>query len=281
MFSLLNKRNKNTIHDLVSRSKYFLEKELFLKGIIHEEVFLKEEYKEVYENLPKVCHENLSCSPFYKLVSDLKSMAEIPKKRNPEFINREDGSVDIDWGILNNIIRTEESSEVFVDSMSIKLNVQDIEKYHIVLHRELKEAQEFIGLYKSSWGYLTQINLKIKSLEDNIEFLKRYNLFKDSLIFSIRLVIEFNFMGSGSVDIEKHYFKVELLNEKTDQNIHLNTKECLKLIELRNWGVFIKKDLINYLEINEDGIHPGKQNHKLFINTEDELDIDISNLDVN
>ena len=73
MISLFKKRNKETLTDGVSRSKYYLEKELLLKGIIYEEKELEAQYKEVEEVVPRSCLVNRINSPFYKLVSDLKS----------------------------------------------------------------------------------------------------------------------------------------------------------------------------------------------------------------
>ena len=63
--------------------------------------------------------------------------------------------------------------------------------------------------------------------------------------------------------------------------LKLHSEDCLKLLKLRNWGKRVKEEIKGYLEMRECGINPGKQNCKMIPIYEDELDINISNLDVN
>jgi hypothetical protein len=199
--------------------------------------------------------------------------------RNPEDFISEEGEVE--WGRVLNVKKTKELNEVFVDSISVNLNFKDIEQYHKILDEELIDVKENLGLYKSSWGYLAELTRRMKQLKSNIEFLKKKTIYEESKTFRVRLVVEFDFFGSGSVDVNRQYFKLESINDLKSLNVKLNSEDCLKLLKLRNWGKRVKEEIKGYLEMRESGINPGKQNHKLIPNYEDELDINISGLDVN
>ena len=121
----------------------------------------------------------------------------------------------------------------------------------------------------------------MKQLKSNIEFLKKKNIYEESITFRVRLVVEFDFFGSGSIDVNRQYFKLESINNLKSLNVKLNSEDCLKLLKLRNWGKRVKEEITGYLEMRESGINLGKQNHKLIPNYEDEWDINISGLDVN
>lgn len=126
-----------------------------------------------------------------------------------------------------------------------------------------------------------ELTRRMKQLMSNIEFLKKKNIYEESKRFRVRLGVEFDFFGSGSVDVNRQYFKLESINNLKSLNVKLNSEDCLKLLKLRNWGKRVKEEIKGYLEMRESGINPGKQNHKLIPNYEDELDINISGLDVN
>ncbi len=279
MCTLFKKKNSRSVTVDISRSKYYIDKELHLKGIIYEEKKLEEEYKENERVLPKVCLVNKTNSPYYDLISDLELTFNKSELRNPEDFISEEGEVE--WGRVLNVKKTKELNEVFVDSISVNLNFKDIELYHKILDEELIDVKENLGLYKSSWGYLAELTRRMKQLKSNIEFLKKKTIYEESKTFRVRLVIEFDFFGSGSVDINRQYFKLESINNLKSLNVKLNSEDCLKLLKLRNWGKRVKEEIKGYLEMRESGINPGKQNHKLIPNYEDELDINISGLDVN
>lgn len=198
---------------------------------------------------------------------------------NPEDFISEEGKVE--WGRVLNVKKTKELNEVFIDSISVNLNYKDIEQYHKILDEELIDVKENLGLYKSSWGYLAELTRRMKQLKSNIAFLKKKNIYEESKTFRVRLVVEFDFFGSGSIDVNRQYFKLESINNLKSLNVKLNSEDCLKLLKLRNWGKRVKEEIKGYLEMREIGINPGKQNHKLIPNYEDELDINISGLDVN
>ena len=279
MCTLFKKKNSRSVTDDISRSKYYIDKELHLKGIIYEEKKLEEEYKENEKVLPKVCLVNKTNSPYYDLISDLELTFNKSELRNPEDFISEEGKVE--WGRVLNVKKTKELNEVFVDSISVNLNFKDIEQYHKILDEELIDVKENLGLYKSSWGYLAELTRRMKQLKSNIEFLKKKTIYEESKTFRVRLVVEFDFFGSGSVDVNRQYFKLESINNLKSLNVKLNSEDCLKLLKLRNWGKRVKEEIKGYLEMRESGISPGKQNHKLIPNYEDELDINISGLDVN
>jgi hypothetical protein len=279
MCTLFKKKNSRSVTIDISRSKYYIDKELHLKGIIYEEKKLEEEYKENEKVLPKVCLVNKTNSPYYDLISDLELTFNKSELRNPEDFISEEGKVE--WGRVLNVKKTKELNEVFVDSISVNLNFKDIEQYHKILDEELIDVKENLGLYKSSWGYLAELTRRMKQLKSNIEFLKKKTIYEESKTFRVRLVVEFDFFGSGSVDVNRQYFKLESINNLKSLNVKLNSEDCLKLLKLRNWGKRVKEEIKGYLEMRESGISPGKQNHKLIPNYEDELDINISGLDVN
>jgi hypothetical protein len=279
MCTLFKKKNSRSVTVDISRSKYYIDKELHLKGIIYEEKKLEEEYKENEKVLPKVCLVNKTNSPYYDLISDLELTFNKSELRNPEDFISEEGKVE--WGRVLNVKKTKELNEVFVDSISVNLNFKDIELYHKILDEELIDVKENLGLYKSSWGYLAELTRRMKQLKSNIEFLKKKTIYEESKTFRVRLVVEFDFFGSGSVDVNRQYFKLESINNLKSLNVKLNSEDCLKLLKLRNWGKRVKEEIKGYLEMRESGINPGKQNHKLIPNYEDELDINISGLDVN
>ena len=279
MCTLFKKKNSRSVTVDISRSKYYIDKELHLKGIIYEEKKLEEEYKENERVLPKVCLVNKTNSPYYDLISDLELTFNKSELRNPEDFISEEGEVE--WGRVLNVKKTKELNEVFVDSISVNLNFKDIELYHKILDEELIDVKENLGLYKSSWGYLAELTRRMKQLKSNIEFLKKKTIYEESKTFRVRLVVEFDFFGSGSVDVNRQYFKLESINNLKSLNVKLNSEDCLKLLKLRNWGKRVKEEIKGYLEMRESGINPGKQNHKLIPNYEDELDINISGLDVN
>jgi len=279
MCTLFKKKNSRSVTVDISRSKYYIDKELHLKGIIYEEKKLEEEYKENEKVLPKVCLVNNTNSPYYDLISDLELTFNKSELRNPEDFISEEGKVE--WGRVLNVKKTKELNEVFVDSISVNLNFKDIEQYHKILDEELIDVKENLGLYKSSWGYLAELTRRMKQLKSNIEFLKKKTIYEESKTFRVRLVVEFDFFGSGSVDVNRQYFKLESINNLKSLNVKLNSEDCLKLLKLRNWGKRVKEEIKGYLEMRESGISPGKQNHKLIPNYEYELDINISGLDVN
>ena len=279
MCTLFKKKNSRSVTVDISRSKYYIDKELHLKGIIYEEKKLEEEYKENEKVLPKVCLVNKTNSPYYDLISDLELTFNKSELRNPEDFISEEGEVE--WGRVLNVKKTKELNEVFVDSISVNLNFKDIELYHKILDEELIDVKENLALYKSSWGYLAELTIRMKQLKSNIEFLKKKTIYEESKTFRVRLVVEFDFFGSGSVDVNRQYFKLESINNLKSLNVKLNSEDCLKLLKLRNWGKRVKEEISGYLEMRESGINPGKQNHKLIPNYEDELDINISGLDVN
>jgi len=279
MCTLFKKKNSRSVTVDISRSKYYIDKELHLKGIIYEEKKLEEEYKENEKVLPKVCLVNNTNSPYYDLISDLELTFNKSELRNPEDFISEEGKVE--WGRVLNVKKTKELNEVFIDSISVNLNFKDIEQYHKILDEELIDVKESLGLYKSSWGYLAELTRRMKQLKSNIEFLKKKTIYEESKTFRVRLVVEFDFFGSGSVDVNRQYFKLESINNLKSLNVKLNSEDCLKLLKLRNWGKRVKEEIKGYLEMRESGISPGKQNHKLIPNYEDELDINISGLDVN
>ena len=279
MFSLFKKKKKNAKIDNVSRSKYYLDKELLLKGIIYEEKKLEKEYIENQKVLPSMCLLNKTFSPYFDLVSDLeKTYDRKDLHRREDYVDK-DGNVS--WGRLLNVKKTKDLNEVFVDSMSINLNIEDLEQYQKILKEELVEVNKNLGLYKSSWGYLNELTLRSKKVDSNIKFLKKNKLFVKSQSLKIDLVVEFDFFGSGSIDVYRQYFKVEEIDRLKSLNLELNSEDCLRLVQLRSWGNIVKEEIKDYLKLRASGIDLGKQNHKIMRTPEDELAIDISNLDVN
>ena len=279
MISLFKKRNKETLTDGVSRSKYYLEKELLLKGIIYEEKELEAQYKEVEEVVPGSCLVNRINSPFYKLVSDLKSNY---KKSELFDVNKfMDNEGKVAWGKLILVKKTKELNDVFVDSMSTNLNVKEVEEYQEILKEQLIEARGNLGVYKASWGYMTELNRRLKELKSNVEFLKKNHLYLESKMLRIDLVLEFDYFGSGTIDIYRQYFKVETIGGIKSNTAELNAKECIKLIELRNWGTRIKQEIEDYRELSASGIQLGKEGGSLFDDVHSNEIKDFDELEVN
>jgi len=279
MISLFKKRNKETLTDGVSRSKYYLEKELLLKGIIYEEKELEAQYKEVEEVVPRSCLVNRINSPFYKLVSDLKSNY---KKSELFDVNKfMDYEGKVAWGKLILVKKTKELNDVFVDSMSTNLNVKEVEEYQEILKEQLIEARGNLGVYKASWGYMTELNRRLKELKSNVEFLKKNHLYLESKMLRIDLVLEFDYFGSGTIDIYRQYFKVETIGGIKSNTAELNAKECIKLIELRNWGTRIKQEIEDYRELSASGIQLGKEGGSLFDDVHSNEIKDFDELEVN
>ena len=279
MISLFKKRNKETLTDGVSRSKYYLEKELLLKGIIYEEKELEAQYKEVEEVVPRSCLVNRINSPFYKLVSDLKSNY---KKSELFDVNKfMDNEGKVAWGKLILVKKTKELNDVFVDSMSTNLNVKEVEEYQEILKEQLIEARGNLGVYKASWVYMTELNRRLKELKTNIEFLKKNHLYLESKMLRIDLVLEFDYFGSGTIDIYRQYFKVETIGGIKSNTAELNAKECIKLIELRNWGTRIKQEIEDYRELSASGIQLGKEGGSLFDDVHSNEIKDFDELEVN
>ena len=279
MFSLFKKKKKNAKIDNVSRSKYYLDKELLLKGIIYEEKKLEEEYIENQKVLPSMCLLNKTFSPYFDLVSELeKTYDRKDLHRREDYVDKEGN---VSWGRLLNVKKTKDLNEVFIDSMSINLNIEDVEQYQKILKEELVEVNKNLGLYKSSWGYLNELTLRLKKVDSNIKFLKKNKLFVKSQSLKIDLVVEFDFFGSGSIDVYRQYFKVEEISKLKSLNLELNSEDCLRLVQLRSWGSDVKEKIKDYLKLRSSGIDLGKQNHKIMRTPVDELAIDISNIDVN
>jgi len=279
MISLFKKRNKETLTDGVSRSKYYLEKELLLKGIIYEEKELEAQYKEVEEVVPRSCLVNRINSPFYKLVSDLKSNY---KKSELFDVNKYmDNEGKVAWGKLIHVKKTKEFNDVFIDSMSINLSISDVEEYQNILKEQLIEARGNLGVYKASWGYMTELNRRLKELKSNVEFLKKNHLYLESKMLRIDLVLEFDYFGSGTIDIYRQYFKVETIGGIKSNTAELNAKECIKLIELRNWGTRIKQEIEDYRELSASGIQLGKEGGSLFDDVHSNEIKDFDELEVN
>jgi hypothetical protein len=279
MISLFKKRNKETLTDGVSRSKYYLEKELLLKGIIYEEKELEAQYKEVEEVVPRSCLVNRINSPFYKLVSDLKT--NYNKSQLLDVSKFMDNEGKVAWGKLIHVKKTKELNDVFVDSMSTNLNVKEVEEYQEILKEQLIEARGNLGVYKASWGYMTELNRRFKELKTNIEFLKKNNLYRESKMLRIDLVLEFDYFGSGTIDIYRQYFKVDTIGGIKSITAELNAKDCLKLVELRNWGTRINQEIEEYRELSASGIQLGKEGGSLFDDVHSNEIKDSNKLEVN
>jgi hypothetical protein len=279
MISLFKKRNKETLTDGVSRSKYYLEKELLLKGIIYEEKELEAQYKEVEEVVPRSCLVNRINSPFYKLVSDLKT--NYNKSELFDVSKFMDNEGKVAWGKLIHVKKTKELNDVFVDSMSTNLNVKEVEEYQEILKEQLIEARGNLGVYKASWGYMTELNRRFKELKTNIEFLKKNNLYRESKMLRIDLVLEFDYFGSGTIDIYRQYFKVDTIGGIKSITAELNAKDCLKLVELRNWGTRINQEIEEYRELSASGIQLGKEGGSLFDDVHSNEIKDSNKLEVN
>lgn len=279
MISLFKKRKKGQLTDGVSRSKYYLEKELLLKGIIYEEKQLEAQHKEAEELVPSSCLVNKINSPYYNLVSDLKSNYNQSEHYDVEKFMDDDG--EIAWGKLLNVKKTKVLNDVFVDSMSINLNMSDIEEYQKILYEQLIEARGDLGVYKASWGYMTELNRKLKELKSNVEFLKKNQLYLESKMLRIDLVLEFDYFDSGTIDIYRQFFKVETIGGLKSITADFNAKDCLRLVELRNWGGRINDEIKDYKELSSSGIHLSKQGGSLFDTIHSNEDIGKDEFEVN
>lgn len=262
MFSLFRKKNREKFTDEVSRSRYFIEKELLLKGMIHEEKVLRDEYHEMKELVPSFCLFNRIHSPYFDLVSDIKNFYGDRKPKELEDCIDQDGKVE--WGEVLDVKSTKELKDVFVDSLSILLNIKELEDYLKILNEELMKSKKHLGVYKSSWGYMNELNRRLKELKSNMEFLKKHHLFLESVSFRIELILEFDFFGNGSVDINRQYFRVVGISGPASINSEMNAKDCLKVIQLRNWGEQIKHEIKDYLELRSSGIELEKLGDPIF-----------------
>ena len=282
MFSLFNSKGKiakDNTSDYFKTRKYFLDKELLLKGMIYEESKLQEEFEENEKTLDKFVLKNHTHSPYFELFDDVeRSIKNSSSDMDNNFIDK---SGNVDWASLTEIKASNELKEVFVDSISVNLNITDVDNYSKTLNEELIDVKENIGLYKSSWGYLSSLQNKLKEHISDVSFLKNKGLYKERQTIRIHFIVKFNLYNTNTIDIEKQYFELEVINGNKLQNVVLNTKECLKLLQLRDWGSSVKQEVNDFIELSESGVNPGKQNHILYSNTEDEIDIDISNLDIN
>jgi len=282
MFSLFNSKSKLTkdnTSDYFKTKKYFLDKELLLKGMVYEESKLQEEFEENEKILDKFFLKNHTHSTYYELFGDVER--SIKNSSSDEDMNFIDKSGNVDWASLIEIKASNELNEVFVDSLSVKLNINDVDNYSKILNEELVDVKESIGLYKSSWGYLTSLESKLKTFRTDVVFLKNKGLYEESQSIRIHLIIKFNLYKTNSIEIDKQYFELEVINGDKLQNVELTTKECLKLLQLRDWGLRVKQEVNDFIELRKSGVNLGKQNHILHSNKEDEIDIDISKLDIN
>ena len=184
------------------------------------------------------------------------------------------------WGKLIHVKKTKEFNDVFIDSMSINLSISDVEEYQEILKEQLIEARGNLGVYKA-WGYMTELNRRLKELKTNIEFLKKNNLYRESKMLRIDLVLEFDYFGSGTMDIYRQYFKVETFGGIKSNTAELNAKDCIKLIELRNWGTRIKQEIEDYRELSASGIQLGKEGGSLFDDVHSNEIKDFDELEVN
>ena len=169
-----------------------------------------------------------------------------------------------------------------VDSMSINPQCDnEVEEYQEILKEQLIEARGNLGVYKASWGYMTELNRRLKELKSNVEFLKKNHLYLESKMLRIDLVLEFDYFGSGTIDIYRQYFKVETIGGIKSNTAELNAKECIKLIELRNWGTRIKQEIEDYRELSASGIQLGKEGGSLFDDVHSNEIKDFDELEVN
>jgi hypothetical protein len=165
--------------------------------------------------------------------------------------------------------------------MSTNLNVKEVEEYQEILKEQLIEARGNLGVYKASWGYMTELNRRFKELKTNIEFLKKNNLYRESKMLRIDLVLEFDYFGSGTIDIYRQYFKVDTIGGIKSITAELNAKDCLKLVELRNWGTRINQEIEEYRELSASGIQLGKEGGSLFDDVHSNEIKDSNKLEVN
>jgi len=279
MISLFKKRNKEQLSEGVSRSKYYIEKELLLKGIIYEEKKLAAKYKEVEEVVPRSCLVNRIHSPYYDLASDL--MSNYNRSEDIDINKYMDKEGKVAWGKLIHVKKTKEFNDVFIDSMSINLSIPDVEEYQKILKEQLIEARGNLGVYKASWGYMTELNRRLKELKTNVEFLKKNHLYLESKMLRIDLVLEFDYFGSGDIDIYRQYFKVESIGGIKSITAELSAKDCLKLVELRDWGSRVKKEIEEYKDLISSGIQLGKEGGSLFDNIHTNQESSSGELEIN
>ena len=271
----------------MDRRKYFFERELLLKGMIYEEKVLEEEFKETEKVIDKIFIKNHTHSVYHELFdshNDTES-TDLDFLCNKSKIDSElyDKVLRSDERFLRRIASSNDFSEVFIERFSVIKNLDVVHEYHKILKEELVEVKKNLGLYKSSWGYLDSIQESLKTLNENVEFLKKNQLFENHLELKVHLVVRFI---PYKTEIEAQHFKIEVLkSSEEDQseftNGRLSSQECLKLLQLKDWGTFVSDEVESFIELRKDGIDPGKQNHKLIKNDPEEMDIDYDQLDVN
>jgi hypothetical protein len=297
-FRFNNSQGKKTLSDYFThfdKNKYFLEKELLLKGIIYDEAVRKKEFKQtvvdtdahMVENgfpisLDKSYLRNHIGSAYYDLFNDsdnsLKSAASyLCNKSKISWFKYFTLKVN-DKNILKNVQRSNEVIDKFVNPISLNLNFDEINEYSKILKEELIGVNEVLGLYKSSWGSLSNINDKLKSFKYSVEKIKEWCLFKENTKFEIYFVIVFQ---PDSTEIDRQCFRVKVIGDNTDDRVELSTYECLQLLQLRNWGDFVKEEIRVFKEIRESGVNVAKQNYILQKTEENDYSIDMSNLEVN
>ena len=277
------------------KNKYFLEKELLLKGIIHDEDGRKKEFEQtvadtdahmVRNGLPIIEDRsylrNQISSAYYDLFNDsdntLKSaVSSLCDKSKNRWLKYFTSLLNIKGGLKENETKRELISK-FLRPFSLKLNLAEIDEYKNILNEELIEVNEVLGLYKSSWGSLSNLNGRLKRLKQNTKQLKALGLFKENTTIEIDFVIEFH---SDSTEIKRQYFLAKIIGSSTDNRIELTSHECLELIQLRNYGDFVKEEIKDYKEIRESGANPSKQNTLVQKTKEGDYAINIGNLDVN
>jgi len=297
-FRFKNLQGKKTLSDYFThfdKNKYFLEKELLLKGIIYDETERKKEFEQTVVDtdahmvkngfpisLDKPYLRNHIGSAYYDLFNDsdnsLKSAVYYLCNKSKISWFKHFALKVKNQNILEKDQTSNELVDKFVHSFSLKLNFDEINEYKNILNEELAEVNEILGLYKSSWGCLSSLNNQLKYLKANVNFISKCDLFKENVKFEIYFIIQFH---PNTTEIEKQYFSVKKLGEKTMGEIELSSEECLKLIQLRNWGSFVKQEIKDYKVIRESGVNAAKQNYMLHKTNEDDFAIDMSNLDVN
>jgi hypothetical protein len=297
-FRFNNSQGNKTVGNFFSHfnmNKYFLEKELLLKGIVYDEAERKKEFKQtvvdtdahMVENgfpisLDKSYLRNHIGSAYYDLFNDsdnsLKTaVSYLCNKSKISWFKHFILKVNNKNSLKENQ-RPNDLVDKFINSFSLKLNLDEINEYKDILNEELIEVNEVLGLYKSSWGYLSNINDKLKSFKYSVEKIKEWCLFKENTKFEIYFVIVFH---PDSTEIDRQCFRVKVIGDNTDDRIELSTYECLQLLQLRNWGDFVKEEIRVFKEIRESGVNVAKQNYILQKTEENDYSIDMSNLEVN
>tara|TARA_B110000211_G_C14026107_1_gene529923 strand:+ start:469 stop:1374 length:906 start_codon:yes stop_codon:yes gene_type:complete len=297
-FRFKNLQGKKILSDYFThfdKNKYFLEKELLLKGIIYDEAVRKKEFEQTVvdtdahlvrngfpTSLDKSYLRNHIGSAYYDLFNDsdnsLKTaVSYLCNKSKISWFKHFILKVNNKNSLKENQ-RPNELVDKFINSFSLKLNLDEIDEYKDILNEELIEVNEVLGLYKSSWGSLSNINDKLKSFKYSVEQIKEWCLFKENTKIEIYFVIVFQ---PDSTEIDRQCFRVKVIGGNTDDRIELSTYECLQLLQLRNWGDFVKEEIRVFKEIRESGVNVAKQNYILQKTEENDYSIDMSNLEVN